>query len=298
MLTTLLLCATALVGDPTVSWEASSNFVDGSSYQVSVEITAPTDGSPVASWLLTPAAFTIDGKPLAARKAKDVISLAPGAKLSLSFDLEPAIKASKAFQGGKFQLGFAKQYQDAKPLAVTVAKAAPAGLDFMSMPVEELGKYRVLMSTNRGDMLFEFWPEAAPGHVRNFLDLCYTGFYDGLTFHRVLPGFMIQGGCPNGDGSGNGPRKLQAEFSTDSKYSHVRGVLSMARTGDPNSASCQFFVMHQNQNPPYLDGQYSAFGKCISGLEVVDRIVSSPKGAGDKPIEKQVIEKATVILAD
>jgi peptidyl-prolyl cis-trans isomerase B (cyclophilin B) len=144
-------------------------------------------------------------------------------------------------------------------------------------------------------MVLEFWPETAPGHVRNFLDLCATGFYDGLTFHRVIPGFMIQGGDPTGTGTGNGPRSLKAEFSTEPEYKHVPGVLSMARSTSPDSASCQFFVMHQSNTG--LDGQYSAFGKCVDGLEVVDRIVNTPRGPRDNPLTKQYIKSATVILS-
>ncbi|MBK7875407.1 MAG: peptidylprolyl isomerase [Planctomycetes bacterium] len=161
------------------------------------------------------------------------------------------------------------------------------------MEPAELAKYHVILQTNRGDMEVEFWPETAPNHVRNFLDLCYTGFYNGLTFHRVIPGFMIQGGDPTGTGTGNGPRSLKAEFSRDPKYKHVAGVLSMARSQNPDSASCQFFVMHGTS--PHLDGQYSAFGKLVSGLDAVEKIVNSKKGSGDKPIEPQTIVKATVI---
>ncbi|MBI5364517.1 MAG: peptidylprolyl isomerase [Planctomycetes bacterium] len=149
------------------------------------------------------------------------------------------------------------------------------------------------MQTNRGDLEMEFWPETAPNHVRNFLDLCYTGFYNGLGFHRVIPGFMIQGGDPTGTGSGNGPRSLKAEFSKDPKYKHVAGVLSMARSANPDSASCQFFVMHATS--PHLDGQYSAFGKLTSGLDVIEKIVNTPRGGQDKPNTPQTIVKATVI---
>jgi peptidyl-prolyl cis-trans isomerase B (cyclophilin B) len=296
MLTALLISAGSLAGNPTVTWEAPGRYVEGATYPVSLEITAPDDGAPVASWLLTPSAFSIDGKPVTERKGKEIIALAPGATLSLSFDLAPAIRASGAVKSEGFELGFAKEYLDSEPIAVAVATAAPQGLNFMEMPVGDLSKYQVIMSTNRGDMVLEFWPDAAPGHVRNYLDLCYTGFYDGLTFHRVIPGFMIQGGCPDGTGSGNGPRQLEAEFSKDPKYKHVPGVLSMARTADPNSASCQFFLMHKNS--PHLDGQYSAFGICTDGLEILEQIVSTPRGRNDRPNTKQYIKSATVILAE
>ena len=149
---------------------------------------------------------------------------------------------------------------------------------------------RALIETKFGEIEIEFLEDKAPGHVKNFLDLAKKGFYDGTTFHRVIPGFMIQGGDPTGTGSGNGKRMLKAEFN---KRKHVPGVLSMARTNDPNSASCQFFVMHGNAT--HLDGQYSAFGQLVSGLDVVDQIVKTPRGAQDRPNEKQVIERAVVL---
>lgn len=295
MLNLLMLGASALLGSPTVTWEAPARYIDGAAFPVSIEIEVPADGSAVAGWLLTPAAFTINGKPLQARKGKEVIQLPAGSKLALTFDLGPAVKASPVFQGGDFKLSFAKEYMDAAPVEVAVAKMAPEGLDFMKVPLEDLANYQVIMTTNQGDLLLEFWPETAPNHVRNFLDLCYTGFYDGVSFHRVIPGFMIQGGDPTGTGSGNGKRMLDAEFSKDPKYKHMPGVLSMARTGDPNSASCQFFVMHKTSS--HLDGQYSVFGKCIDGMDVVERIVTTKRGPNDKPLEKQFIVSATVIVA-
>ena len=152
-------------------------------------------------------------------------------------------------------------------------------------------KFNVLLQTNHGEMIVEFWPDVAPMHVRNFLDLSYTNFYSGVTFHRVMPGFMIQGGDPTGSGNGNGPRTLQAEFND---RSHERGVLSMARTEDPNSASCQFFIMHAPA--PGLDHQYSAFGRLIAGYETLDAIATTPT-TQDRPNDPQKILKATVIRA-
>ena len=169
-------------------------------------------------------------------------------------------------------------------------QAAEKGLDFMKMPAADLASYRVVLQTNRGDLEIQLWPDVAPNHARNFLDLCYNGFYDGKTFHRVIPGFMIQGGCPLGTGTGDGPRRLKAEFT---KAKHEPGVLSMARSSDPNSASCQFFIMHKTSS--FLDGQYSAFGKLTSGLDVVDKIVNTKRNANDKPLEAQSIVKATVV---
>lgn len=173
---------------------------------------------------------------------------------------------------------------------MTTTQPAAAGLDFMKIDAKELSSFHVVFETNQGEMEFEMWPDVAPNHVRNFLDLAYTGFYDGVIFHRVIPGFMIQGGDPTGTGTGDGKRKLKAEFN---KKLHEPGVLSMARTNDPNSASCQFFVMHARS--PHLDGQYSAFGKAIRGLDVVDKIAKTKTKPGDKPIEKQEIKKARVL---
>ena len=164
--------------------------------------------------------------------------------------------------------------------------------DFMNMDAAQLANWRVVMSTTAGELEMEFWPETAPNHVRNFLDLCQAGFYDGVIFHRVIPGFMIQGGDPTGTGTGGGPRRLKAEFS---QRPHKKGVLSMARSSDPNSASCQFFVMHDAS--PHLDGQYSAFGVVVRGLEVVDAIARTRTGPGDRPVAKQEIKSAKVVPA-
>jgi peptidyl-prolyl cis-trans isomerase B (cyclophilin B) len=173
---------------------------------------------------------------------------------------------------------------------MNTTQAAEKGLDFLKMPASELANFHVVMKTTQGEMEVEFWPDVAPEHVRNFLDLAYTGFYDQKGFHRVIKGFMIQGGCPRGDGTGDGPRKLKAEFNAKK---HEKGVLSMARSSMPNSASCQFFVMHERS--PHLDGQYSAFGKVVNGLDIVDKIATTKTGPGDKPATPQKIEKMTVV---
>jgi len=149
------------------------------------------------------------------------------------------------------------------------------------------------IETTEGAINVEFWPDVAPGHVNNFLDLAKKGFYNGLIFHRVIPGFMIQGGCPDGTGTGsNGNTRLKAEFNNRPERRHTRGVLSMARSSDPNSASCQFFIMHEDS--PHLDGKYSAFGKVTSGLEAVDKIANSPAGSNDRPKNPPKIVKITV----
>ena len=147
-----------------------------------------------------------------------------------------------------------------------------------------------------GEFVMELYPEYAPETVRNFADLVHAGFYNGLIFHRVIPGFMAQGGDPEGTGMGGSEKKIKGEFASNgvpNDLKHTRGVLSMARTMFPNSASSQFFIMHQDA--PHLDGQYAAFGKVTEGIEVVDKIAGCATNAGDEPIQKQVIK--TIRLA-
>ena len=138
----------------------------------------------------------------------------------------------------------------------------------------------------------ELYPETAPITVENFIKLVRDGFYDGLTFHRVIPGFMIQGGCPNGTGTGGPGWHIKGEFASngvENPLKHTRGVISMARAMDPDSAGSQFFIMHQNA--PHLDGQYAAFGKVVEGMDVVDEIASVQTDFRDKPLKPQVMEK-------
>ena len=137
--------------------------------------------------------------------------------------------------------------------------------------------------------------EVAPITCENFKKLVKEGFYNGLTFHRVIPGFMIQGGCPNGTGTGGPGYEIPGEFTANgfaNDLKHSRGVLSMARTMDPDSAGSQFFIMHADA--PHLDGQYAAFGQVLEGMDVVDRIANAKTGWGDKPIQPQIIKKVTV----
>ena len=291
ILTNLVLLAgasagSALVEAPKVEWTPPSVFVDGTSFIVHVELTAPKEGATVASWVVESGAFSVNGAPLGQR-GNAQLTLSANQKITIDLDLGPHLASSTSIAGKDFQLGYGLGNEEK---GVRYMQAAAKGLDFMKMPVEELSSYHVILSTNRGDMEAEFWPDVAPNHVRNFLDLSYTGFYDGKIFHRVIPGFMIQGGDPTGTGSGNGPRMLKAEFN-DRK--HEPGVLSMARTSDPNSASCQFFVMHKTS--PHLDNQYSAFGKVISGMDTVEKIVNSKRNSQDRPFEPQTILKATVV---
>ncbi len=142
----------------------------------------------------------------------------------------------------------------------------------------------------------ELYPEIAPISVQNFIDLCNKGFYNGLIFHRVIPGFMIQGGCPDGTGMGGPGYKIKGEFAAngfDNPLKHERGVLSMARSGHPDSAGSQFFIMHQNS--PHLDGQYAAFGKVSTGIEVVDEIAATETGFQDRPKQEQKIKSIEIV---
>ena len=142
----------------------------------------------------------------------------------------------------------------------------------------------------------ELYPETAPITVKNFVELAEKGFYDGLIFHRVIPGFMIQGGNPTGTGMGGPGHTIKGEFASNgvsNLLKHTRGVLSMARSMMPNSAGSQFFIMHQNA--PHLDGQYAAFGKVIEGIEVVDEIANTPTDRSDRPKAEQKMVKVTVV---
>lgn len=136
---------------------------------------------------------------------------------------------------------------------------------------------------------------AAPKTVENFKKLVKEGFYDGLTFHRVIKGFMIQGGCPNGTGTGGPGYSIEGEFASngiENPLKHKRGVLSMARSMDPNSAGSQFFIMHADS--PHLDGQYAAFGKVVEGMDIVDEIAAMKTDFSDKPTAEIKIEKVTL----
>ena len=137
---------------------------------------------------------------------------------------------------------------------------------------------------------------AAPITCENFEKLVKQGFYNGLTFHRVIPGFMIQGGCPKGNGTGGPGWHIKGEFAANgvkNDLKHTRGVLSMARAMDPNSAGSQFFIMHEDA--PHLDGQYAAFGKVVSGMEVVDEIAGTETDYSDKPLKPQIMKKVTLV---
>ncbi len=157
---------------------------------------------------------------------------------------------------------------------------------------------KAIIKTKFGDMDIVFFPEKAPKHVENFIALAKSGFYNGTIFHRVIPGFMIQGGDPNTKdlnkpetyGQGGPSQRLKAEFND---IPHRRGILSMARTSDPNSAGSQFFIVVKDSN--FLDGQYTVFGEVVKGMEVVDKIVSLPKNSRDLPTERA---EMTVVVVE
>ncbi len=160
-----------------------------------------------------------------------------------------------------------------------------------------MGKEVAVIETVHGTIKFEFFEEKAPGHVKNFKDLTNKNFYDGTTFHRVIPGFMIQGGDPNSKsdnrsshGSGGPGYSIDAEFN-DTK--HVRGVLSMARSQEPNSAGSQFFICVKDSF--FLDGQYTAFGRVVEGMDVADKIVNEPRDSNDNPEKRMEMKSVSIV---
>lgn len=144
-------------------------------------------------------------------------------------------------------------------------------------------------------IVLELYPEVAPESVKNFVSLVSKGFYDGVGFHRIIPGFMIQGGDPEGTGMGGPGYSIKGEFASNgfkNDLKHTKGVISMARSGNPNSAGSQFFIMHETS--PHLDGDYAAFGKVIEGQDVVDSIATVPTDWSDRPLEPVVMKTVTV----
>jgi peptidyl-prolyl cis-trans isomerase B (cyclophilin B) len=152
---------------------------------------------------------------------------------------------------------------------------------------------------NNDEIKIELYPEIAPNTVNNFISLIKNNFYDGLTFHRVIKGFMLQGGCPDGNGMGGPGYSIKGEFyenGVKNELKHDRGVLSMARSQMPNSAGSQFFIMHKDS--PHLDEQYAGFGKVAEGMEIVDKIANVNTGRGDKPKKDQIMKSVVVELFD
>lgn len=161
--------------------------------------------------------------------------------------------------------------------------------DPKDLTAEEMAKLTAVIETSAGTIKFKFFPNEAPGHCRNFIALAQKGFYNNLIFHRVIEGFMIQGGCPKGTGTGGPGYQIKAEFN---KNPHLDGTVSMARANDPDSAGSQFFICLDKQS--FLDGKYSVFGQVTEGLEVVHKIGATPTGAQDRPKQDQKMLKVSI----
>ena len=162
--------------------------------------------------------------------------------------------------------------------------------EVLTLTPDDMKKLTAVIETNQGTIKLKFFPDKAPGHVRNFIQLAQSGFYDGLIFHRVIQGFMIQGGCPQGTGTGGPGYQIKAEFND---VPHEPGILSMARSGHPDSAGSQFFIC-QGKASPFLNNKYTAFGKVIEGMDVVDKIGTTQTGPGDRPVQNQVMERVYI----
>ena len=295
-----------LAQDAQLSFDAPSRYIAGEPFQVTVSVEAAGDtAAAVPSWSLTPGAFSVGGTPLGQRP-ETFVTLVGGQTLTTTFDLSAAL-TSVELTGRPLRLAF--DAGKAEAVEVSVLQAAPQGIDFMTLPQEQLGDYQVVMQTVAGTLVMELWSDVAPNHARNFLELAYTGYYDNSHFHRVIPGMMIQGG---GAQAGKpAPRTLRNEFN---ERRHVPGVLSMARMGVDtrdkdgkiipanDSATSEFFVMHAVY--PSLDGKYTGFGKLVEGLDVVEKIVRSGNPAypgrdprAHKPPVRQTVHKAIVVKA-
>lgn len=182
-------------------------------------------------------------------------------------------------------------------LVFSACTSSPAPSPAMTpTPAASGGKEVAVLETDFGNIVFEFLPDKAPGHAENFKKLARSGFYDGTAFHRVIPGFMIQGGDPNSkdddrsnDGMGGPGYSIKAEFND---VPFERGVVGMARSQNPNSAGSQFFIMVARY--PSLDGQYTAFGKVVQGMNVADRIVNLDRDARDNPLQKAVLKRVVI----
>ena len=183
-------------------------------------------------------------------------------------------------------------------LAVSAEDKAPTKTDKKETPVSNTTNEVAVIKTVAGDMVIEFWPDVAPKTVENFKTLAKKGFYDGTAFHRIIKGFMVQGGDPltkddtkqNRWGTGDPGYKIKAEFN---ERSHKRGVISMARAQDPDSAGSQFFICHGD--PSFLDRQYTAFGKLIQGDDVLEKLATTKVGSQDRPDKRQGVESIKIV---
>jgi peptidyl-prolyl cis-trans isomerase B (cyclophilin B) len=292
----------------TYTLTAPEIYILGEAFEVQLEIQAATESAAeIPSWALSAAAFSVKGTALGSHEDAKGLPLGKGQRITTSLDIGPVLAATSL--AGESELVLALNLGEGQEVRVPILRAAPEGLDFMTMPVEQLAGYHLVLLTMYGPIRAEMWPDVAPNHVRNFLDLAYTGFYDDNHFHRVVPGMMIQGGS---DRPGRlAPRTLKNEFNA---RRHVPGVLSMARFGvdtkDKNgqnipafdSASSEFFIMHAVF--PSLDGKYTGFGKVLTGMPAVEAVVDSVKTgfnrnnpATHKPRTRQIIRRAIVVKA-
>ena len=271
-------------GDYEATFSAPALVIQGEPYRVTVNIVGVGDKpSQMPAWLLTPAAWLVNNKPLIRREAEGRIEVEPGQTISMSLDI--ASRITERFDGDPldFRLSFAESGVD--PIDVIYLGLPERGINFEELPKEQLGNYHVVLQTTGGEIWMEMWPDVAPNHVRNFLDLASKGFYDGSPFYRIIPMFMVQGGrAVSGE---TPPRKLDAEFNS---RNHDAGVLSAARLpNDINSATSEFFIVHKNA--PHLNGKYSAFGKVILGMDAVDKMVTGVEvqyALKGRLLEKQV----------
>lgn len=294
-------------GEVAYDFTSPKMYIAGEPFKVTITAVAPVEGmSSVPVWAMTPSAFELEGTALGNRQVEQFVPLVPGQRLETTIDLGPAIAGSEAFQGRNFRLHFGPD-EHSEEVSVTYLQAAEKGIEFMSLPLQQLGDYDVVLQTVQGPIWLTIWSDIAPNHARNFLDLAYTGFYDDTEFHRVIPGFMVQGGMAKKGVPA--PRRLVNEFN---ERRHIAGVLAMARLGmdtkDSNgsvipandSATCEFFVVHRVS--PHLDGKYTAFGKVVQGMDVIEKIVSTVKDQfiqrdprTHKPRIPQTILKAVVV---
>ncbi len=294
-------------GEVAYDFTAPTMYIEGEPYPVTITAVAPIEGMvTVPAWALTPAAFELEAGALGERPEEQFVPMIPGQRIVTTINLGPAIAQNEVFQDRDFRLRFAPD-KHLEEVQVTFLRAAEKGIDFMTLPDPQLADYDVVLQTVQGPIWLTLWSEFTPNHARNFLDLAYTGFYDDSDFHRVIPGFMVQGGAAKQGVPA--PRRVVNEFND---RRHIAGVLAMARlpvdTKDSDgevipkedSATCEFFVVHRVS--PHLDGNYTAFGKVVQGMDAVERIVDSVKNqfsARDprthKPRVPQTILKAVVV---
>jgi peptidyl-prolyl cis-trans isomerase B (cyclophilin B) len=279
------LLFTAALGAVEVKLEQVSPYITaGADAWFRITVYAP-DGKGLNAAMLDASCIAIETgegktlKPKSEKIPRQALRLGKKATVSREVNLGEALDGLKT---QTLEVGWSFGDDQAEPLTVRVYEW-------------DLKAIEAVITTSMGEMTAEFFPEKAPITVMNFVDLSLKGFYDGLTFHRVVPGFMIQGGCPIGDGTGDPGYFIKGEF-TD--ITHSRGTLSMARTADPDSAGCQFFIMHQDNER--LDYQYAAFGRLTSGFDVLDEIVevetTFQRGGQEKsrPVNPPKIEKITI----